>query len=61
MADDVASGCVAVNMFAPSLYPEDIVGEFATQAETDYLFDSRDFDTEYEQTVFLATMGRYSV
>ncbi|MBL6893486.1 MAG: TonB-dependent receptor [Porticoccaceae bacterium] len=57
MADDVASGCVAVNMFAPSLYPEDIVGEFATQAETDYLFDSRDFDTEYEQTVFIATMG----
>jgi iron complex outermembrane receptor protein len=57
MADDVASGCVAVNMFAPSLYPEDIVGEFATQAETDYLFDSRDFDTEYEQTVFLATIG----
>ena len=57
MADDVASGCVAVNMFAPSLYPDDIVGEFATQAETDYLFDSRDFDTEYEQTVFLATMG----
>jgi iron complex outermembrane receptor protein len=56
MADDVASGCVAVNMFAPSLYPEDIVGEFATQAETDYLFDSRDFDTEYEQTVFIATM-----
>jgi iron complex outermembrane receptor protein len=55
MADDVASGCVAVNMFAPSLYPEDIVGEFATQAETDYLFDSRDFDTEYEQTVFIAT------
>jgi iron complex outermembrane receptor protein len=44
-------------MFAPSLYPEDIVGEFATQAETDYLFDSRDFDTEYEQTVFIATMG----
>ena len=55
MADDVASGCVAVNMFAPSLYPEDIVGEFATQAETDYLFDSRDFDTEYEQTIFLAS------
>jgi iron complex outermembrane receptor protein len=57
MADDVASGCVAVNMFAPSLYPEDIVGEFATQAETDYLFDSRDFDTEYEQTIFLASVG----
>ena len=56
MADDTATGCVAVNMFAPSLYPADIVGEFATQAETDYLFDSRDFDTEYEQTIFSASM-----
>jgi len=25
------------------------VGDFATQGERDYLFDSRDFDTEYEQ------------
>jgi len=57
LADDAAAGCVAVNMYAPSLYPEDIVGEFATQAETDYLFDSRDFDTDYEQTVFAASMG----
>lgn len=56
LADDAAPGCVAVNMYAPSLYPDDIVGEFATQAETDYLFDSRDFDTDYEQTVFSASM-----
>ena len=41
-------------MFAPSLYPvgETVgTGDFATQAERNYLFDTRDFDTEYEQTV----------
>ena len=49
---DVAPGCVPVNMFAPSLYPiGDTVGEFATQQEFDYLIDSRDFDTIYEQTI----------
>lgn len=52
MADDVAPGCVPVNMFAPSLYPESVVGDFATAEERNYLFDSRDFDTEYEQTLF---------
>jgi iron complex outermembrane receptor protein len=57
LASDAAPGCVPVNMFAPSLYPTDIVGTFATQAETDYLFDSRDFDTEYEQTIISATMA----
>ena len=46
----VATGCVPVNLFVPSLF-EGIQGNFATQAETDYLFDSRDFDTVYEQTV----------
>ena len=51
---DVMPGCVPVNMFAPSLYPPGIIGDFATQAERDYLFDSRDFDTEYEQTVLSA-------
>jgi len=51
---DAAPGCVPVNMFAPSLYPEGIIGDFATEAERDYLFDSRDFDTEYEQTLFSA-------
>ena len=52
LAADAASGCVAVNMFAPSLYPaRDTVGDFATRQEFDYLIDSRDFDTVYEQTV----------
>ncbi len=46
-------GCVPINMFAPSLY-EGVVGSFATQAERDYLFDSRDFNTKYTQTVFSA-------
>ena len=50
---DVAPGCVAVNMFAPSLY-RGVVGDFATPAERSYLFDSRDFRTEYEQTTFTA-------
>jgi iron complex outermembrane receptor protein len=58
LADDVAPGCVPVNLFAPSLYPVNdpttIVGDFATQAERDYVFDGRDFDTEYEQTVISA-------
>jgi len=56
--DDTAAGCVPVNLFAPSLYPvaggNTITGDFATQAERDYLFDSRDFDTKYEQTVISA-------
>ena len=43
-------GCFLVNFFAPSLY-ENVVGDFATQAERDFLFDSRDFRTEYEQTI----------
>ena len=52
LASDVAPGCVPVNLFAPSLYPLGVVvGDFATQAERDYLFDSRDFDTEYTQTI----------
>ena len=50
LAADVSAGCVPVNMFAPSLY-EGVVGDFATDAERQYLFDSRDFDTEYTQTI----------
>ena len=50
MAFDTASGCVPVNMFAPSLYSP-IVGDFATQAERNYVFDDRDFATEYRQTI----------
>ena len=43
--------CVPVNMFAPSLY-NGLVGNFATPAERNYLFDSRDFDTEYQQEIY---------
>lgn len=54
---DTGPGCVPVNMFAPSLY-RDVIGDFNTKAERDYVFDSRDFDTEYDQTVFsLFTSG----
>ena len=51
---DVAPGCVPVNMFAPSLYETGYLGDFATQAERDYVFDGRNFDTGYEQTVISA-------
>jgi iron complex outermembrane receptor protein len=49
-APDLAQGCVPVNLFAPSLI-DAFRGEFATQAERDYLIDRRQFDTVYEQTV----------
>ena len=51
LASDVAAGCVPVNMFAPSLYPASVVGHFATSGERDYVFDDRDFDTVYKQTL----------
>lgn len=47
-----APNCVPVNLFAPSLY-DPLVGNFATQAERDYLFGRRTFTTGYEQTVIL--------
>ena len=50
MAFDTAPGCVPVNLFARSLY-NSLVGDFATQAERDYVFDDRDFATEYRQTI----------
>jgi iron complex outermembrane receptor protein len=53
---DQSNGCVPVNFFAPSLY-ENLVGDFATRAERDFLFDSRDFETTYEQTIFAGFMG----
>ena len=43
-------GCVPVNLFAGSLYQTG-GGDFATQAERDYLFGVRKFDTVFEQTV----------
>ena len=52
----VTGGCVPVNLFAPSLY-NTANGQFATQAERGYLFDSRDFDTEYEQFIVNGFVG----
>lgn len=44
-------GCVPVNLFSPTLYSVAAGADFATQAERDYLFDSRDFATHYAQTL----------
>ena len=57
LAPDAAPGCVPVNMFAPSLYPEEVVGDFATAAERNYLMGNREFDTEYEQTLITYFMS----
>ncbi len=48
---DAAAGCVPVNMFAPSLIPPGMIGDFATAAERNYVIDDRDFDTVYTQTL----------
>ncbi|MBO6608781.1 TonB-dependent receptor [Altererythrobacter sp.] len=52
-APDLAQGCVPVNLFAPSVLTG-AVGDFASAAERDYLFDQRRVDTTYEQMVFSA-------
>lgn len=46
---DGTDGCVPIDMFAPSLYQGIVNADFATAAERNYLFDTRDFDTEYQQ------------
>lgn len=47
---DTLPGCVPVNLFAPSLWdPSMRGGTFATQAEWDYLYDLREFDTRVSQ------------
>ncbi|MDH5622659.1 MAG: TonB-dependent receptor plug domain-containing protein, partial [Gammaproteobacteria bacterium] len=51
---DVIPGCVPVNLFAPSLYENGYLGDFATQAERDYVFDGRNFDTKYKQSIISA-------
>ena len=51
LSSDVTAGCVPVNLFATSL-TDTIVGTFASQAETDFLFDTREFKTVYEQTIW---------
>lgn len=45
---DLVQGCVPVNLFAPGALGQ-VIGDFATQAERDYLFGDRLFDTTYEQ------------
>jgi iron complex outermembrane recepter protein len=53
---DLLQGCVPVNLFADSVLNSPN-GNFATQAERDYLFGVRSFDTTYEQTVLTAFVG----
>lgn len=52
-APGLIEGCVPVNLFAPSVL-SGAVGDFATQAERDYLFDNRSFKTTYEQIMLSA-------
>ncbi len=52
-APDLTAGCVPVNIFAPSVLGQ-VRGSFATQAETDFLFDDRTFRTIYEQITLSA-------
>lgn len=51
---DAAPGCVPVNLFAPSVLDPIVNGQFATQAETDYVFGTREFKTDYEQSILTA-------
>jgi iron complex outermembrane receptor protein len=53
---DLTQGCVPVNLFASSLLGAP-VGNFASQAERDYLFGVRSFDTSYEQLVITGFAG----
>ena len=50
---DLTAGCVPVNLFAPSVLTG-AVGDFASAAERNYLFDQRRVDTTYEQMLFSA-------
>ncbi|MEM7690530.1 MAG: TonB-dependent receptor [Pseudomonadota bacterium] len=53
-APDLNPGaCTAVNLLAPSVLTG-AIGDFATQAERDYVFDDRTFDTTYEQIMLQA-------
>ena len=47
---DVLEGCVPVDMFAPSLY-NGVIGEFASQEQKDYVWDTSVFNTDFNQTV----------
>ena len=52
---DGSGSCVPINMFAPALYQPG-GGVFGTQAETDFLFGVRSFDTNVEQTIVSAVL-----
>lgn len=52
-APDLLQGCVPVNIFAASVYGLPF-GDFASQAERDYVFSPKIFDTVYEQKVISA-------
>ncbi len=52
-APDLVANCVPVNLFADSIFQLPF-GDFATQAERDYLFGQRVVDTTYEQIVVSA-------
>ena len=54
--DATGGPCVPVNMFAPSLYQDLTRNDFATQAERDFLFDDRTFDTTYTQSYITAIL-----
>ena len=48
---DGSDGCVPINLFAPSLYEGLVDNQFETQAEWDYLYAARRFDTKYKQSL----------
>ncbi len=48
---DGSDGCVPINLFAPSLYAGLVDNQFATQAEWDYLYAPRTFETTYTQSL----------
>lgn len=52
---DGTGTCVPVNMFHPSIYT-DGGGAFGTQAEQDFVFGTRSFDTNVEQTIVSAVL-----
>ena len=54
LTPDVTAGCVPVYPHSPSLYvtrQPTVAGEFSSAAETNYLFDTRDMETDVYQDV----------
>lgn len=55
-APDLVDGCVGVDLFAPSVLGS-AIGDFATAAERDYVFGTREFKTTYEQVILSGIMS----